>query len=177
MRETSIIVAALCWGLCATAACAEAPTAARARAFPARVLAAHNQVRMRAGVPPLRWDDRLGTEAARYAVQLAMSGRFAHSAAASRNGTGENLWMGTRGAFTVEEMVGGWSSEQRLFRAGVFPNVSSNGNWHDIGHFTQMIWPGTQRVGCALATNAWADYLVCRYSPAGNVHGTPLLVR
>ncbi len=139
--------------------------------FPARVLAAHNAARAQAGMPRLQWDNQLGIAAARYAVQLAMTNSFRHSSARSRGAAGENLWMGTRGAFSVDAMIGGWTAERSAFRAGTFPAVSRTGNWHDVGHYTQMVWPGTQRVGCALATNARNHYLVCRYWPAGNVHG------
>lgn len=178
MRRSWVCISlSLAMGLFSSAAGGERPTRQSAQAFPSRILAAHNAVRLGAGVAPLRWDNQLGTQAAKYAVELAMTGRFAHASASARNGTAENLWMGTRGAFTVEAMVGGWVSEKRLFRAGVFPHVSRNGNWHDIGHYTQMIWPSTQRVGCALATSASAEYLVCRYWPAGNVIGTPMFVR
>ena len=117
------------------------------------------------------WDPALGTAAAKYAVQLAMTNNFQHSDRSARAGTGENLWMGTRGAFSIERMVADWASERRLFMPGAFPNNSRSGNWHDIGHYTQIIWPTTTRVGCALASNARIDYLVCRYSPAGNVDG------
>jgi hypothetical protein len=82
--------------------------------------------------------------------------------------------MGTRGAFSYEAMVGGWSSEARYFMPGQFPSVSRSGNWADVGHYTQMIWPTTTHVGCALASNARSDYLVCRYSPAGNIDGRQL---
>ncbi len=51
--------------------------------------------------------------------------------------------MGSRGAFSIEAMVGGWASERRWFAPGVFPNVSRTGNWADVGHYTQMIWPAT----------------------------------
>jgi hypothetical protein len=34
-----------------------------------------------------------------------------------------------------------------------------------------MVWPTTTKVGCAIASNARHDFLVCRYSPAGNVMG------
>jgi hypothetical protein len=34
-----------------------------------------------------------------------------------------------------------------------------------------MVWPTTTRVGCAVASNAANDFLVCRYSPAGNIDG------
>jgi hypothetical protein len=160
-----------------SAALQASPSAETARTFPARVLVAHNVARARVGAAPLQWDKRLGQQAARYAVQLALSGLFAHSAAQSRAGVGENLWMGSPGAFSPEAMVGSWESEKRMFAAGIFPNVSRKGDWHQIGHYSQMIWPSTRYVGCALATSQWADYLVCRYSPAGNVIGTALFVR
>jgi hypothetical protein len=158
------------------AAVAASPASAQSfpATFPARILAAHNAERARAGVPALVWDGDLGTAAATYATQMAMSGRFAHSDRSLRRGTGENLWMGTHGAFSVEAMVGGWASEKRFFRPGVFPNVSRSGDWEDVGHYTQMIWPTTQRVGCALASTPRVDYLVCRYSGAGNIDGRPV---
>lgn len=147
------------------------PTSDNASLFPARMLTAHNAARSAVGLPPLQWDNALGTQAARYAFQLAISNRFEHSSAKARNSTGENLWMGTRGAFGVQSMVADWISERNYFRPGVFPVVSRTGNWRDVGHYTQIVWPTTQKVGCALATNAQADYLVCHYWPAGNVQG------
>jgi hypothetical protein len=156
------------------AASASAPAAGEASfaaQFPARVLAAHNAERARARVLPLVWDNALGTAAAAYAQQMAMSGRFEHSDRSQRRGTGENLWMGTHGAFSLEAMVGGWASEKRFFVPGTFPSVSRSGDWEDVGHYTQMIWPTTQRIGCALASTPRIDYLVCRYAGAGNIDG------
>jgi hypothetical protein len=139
--------------------------------FPARILAAHNNERAAVRMPPLAWDPQLAAGAAVYAQQLAMTGVFAHSDRSKRRGIGENLWMGSRGYFSVEAMVGGWLSEKRYFFPGVFPNVSRTGRWDDVGHYTQMIWPATERVGCAIASSARADYLVCRYATAGNIDG------
>jgi hypothetical protein len=82
--------------------------------------------------------------------------------------------MGTRGAYSVDQMVGAWASEQRLFRPGAFPQISRNGDWAQVGHYTQMIWPTSLRVGCAVRSSARDDYLVCRYSPSGNVMGVML---
>jgi hypothetical protein len=79
--------------------------------------------------------------------------------------------MGTRGAFLPEQMIAGWSTERRLFRPGVFPYVSRSGSWHEVGHYTQMLWPTTTRVGCGLASARGNDVLVCRYSPPGNIDG------
>jgi hypothetical protein len=39
------------------------------------------------------------------------------------------------------------------------------------GHFTQLVWVGTQRLGCGVAQCADMDVWVCRYDPPGNVQG------
>lgn len=141
------------------------------RNLASRLLLLHNRERAAVGVPPLQWDASLAAGAAAYGPQLAAYGRLQHSAEQARQGQGENLWMGTRGAYSLEDMAGSWAAEKRIFRPGQFPNVSSSGNWSDVGHYTQMIWRGTTRVGCALhRAQAW-DYLICRYAPAGNVVG------
>jgi hypothetical protein len=36
-----------------------------------------------------------------------------------------------------------------------------------------MVWPTTTRVGCAIFSADW-DYLICRYSPPGNIDGRPI---
>lgn len=139
--------------------------------FPERILSVHNEVRAEAGVPPLSWDPALGQAAAAYATELALTNSFQHSNRGARQGTGENLWMGTHGAYSYEAMVGAWSSERRNFVAGIFPTVSRSGNWEDVGHYTQMVWPTTTRIGCAIASNRANDFLVCRYASAGNIDG------
>jgi len=139
--------------------------------FPARALAAHNGARTEAGVPPLEWDNALGTQAAAWAQQMAFTNVFEHSDRKARRGIGENLWFGTHGAFAVESMVGSWLSEKRMFAPGVFPAVSRTGNWIDVAHSSQVIWPTTTKLGCTLASNGRTDYLVCRYAPAGNIDG------
>jgi hypothetical protein len=159
-------------GVVLLAACAPAvPVAPGATNFAVRVLIAHNRERVSARVAPLAWDPALAAGAARYAQYMASTGVFAHSDRRSRRGVGENLWMGSRGIFTVEQMVGSWTSEKRAFRPGVFPRVSGTGNWAAVGHYSQMIWPTTTRMGCALAASRQADVLVCRYAPAGNIDG------
>lgn len=137
----------------------------------ARLLAAHNRVRAQAGVPALRWDPSLAAAAASYAPTLARMGRLQHSPKASRPGQRENLAMGTRGAYSPEDMVGSWAAERRYFRNDVFPNVSTTGNWLDVSHYTTMVWRTTTSVGCAVHRSGGWDYLICRYSPPGNVDG------
>ncbi len=169
--RTFIMAAAVAAAPLAAAAPAAAAPNSFASQFPGRVLAAHNAARAQARVAAMVWDPALGNTAAAYARQLAFTGTFQHSNRKARRGVGENLWMGSRGAFRVERMVGDWASERRMFVPGIFPSVTRTGNWADVAHYTQIIWPTTTRVGCALATNARADYLVCHYSPAGNIDG------
>jgi len=142
-----------------------------ATAVAMRIVILHNQTRASAGVRPIYWDSSLASQADAYALELARTGRWGHSPAAARPGQGENLWMGTRGAFSVDQMVGAWAAEGRWFRRGRFPAVSATGRWDQVGHYSQMIWPESDRVGCAVRSSPRNDYLVCRYSPAGNVVG------
>ena len=136
------------------------------------MIAAHNEARHQYGVPPLVWDDTLARDAAVYAARLARLNRFEHDVQGGRTPKqGENLWMGTRGAYSYGEMIGLLVDERRYFRPGRFPAVSRTGDWSHVAHYTQIVWPATQRVGCATASNRSSDYLVCRYLPAGNVVG------
>jgi hypothetical protein len=142
-----------------------------AQDFETRLLAAHNQVRRAAGVPPLAWSPVLAADAASHGPYLASIERLEHSPRTKRGNQGENLWMGTAGAFAPEIMVDGWAGEKQHFRPGRFPDVSTTGRWEDVGHYTQMIWPGTTQVGCAMARGKGWDFLICRYAPAGNIIG------
>jgi hypothetical protein len=150
---------------------------ASATAAPDRVdlaramLAVHNRERAAAGAPSMVWDAGLAADAAGYGPALARLGKLAHSEPTSRVGEGENLWMGTAGAYGFSEMAESWAAEKTLFRPGIFPEVSRSGHWSDVAHYTQMIWPTSRRMGCALHGDARWDYLICRYAPAGNVVG------
>ncbi len=139
------------------------------------MLKSHNDARRAAGSPPLLWDNKLAESARAYADKMARSGRFEHD---SQQGTGapqgENLWMGSRGAYNYREMAGAWIDERRIFKNGVFPDNSTSGDWTEVGHYTQIIWPKTTHVGCAIGANAGDEFLVCRYFPAGNIIGSVL---
>jgi hypothetical protein len=136
-----------------------------------RLLADHNGERARKGAAPLAWSHQLAQEAQSWADRLARDDRMYHSDRQTRRGAGENLWTGTAGYYGADDMIGGFLNERKHYRPGTFPQVSSTGRWQDVGHYTQVIWPSTQQVGCAVAHNRSHDFLVCRYWPAGNVFG------
>ena len=140
--------------------------------FDSRLLAAHNRERNAAGLEPLAWNDRLAADAKEWAEYLAETETFEHSEDEDEaDPQGENLWEGTRASFTPEEMVGMWIEEKRHFKPGIFPNNSRTGNLEDVGHYTQLMWRDTGRVGCAKSANEENEVLVCRYAAAGNVIG------
>lgn len=132
------------------------------------LLAEHNAYRKAVGAPELAWSPTLAAHAGVWANDLASRGAFEH---ATVDGEGENLWAGTAGGFSPSAMVHAWGNEQKDFRNGTFPDVSTTGDWHVVGHYTQIVWRRTTTVGCAVATGQGTDVLVCRYAPPGNVMG------
>ncbi|OQU99549.1 hypothetical protein CLAIMM_05163 [Cladophialophora immunda] len=66
-----------------------------------------------------------------------------------------------------------WGNERALYN---FSNSDPTGFTEATGHFTQLVWQGTQATGCG-----WTDcngkngldgvYLVCEYWPPGNIVG------
>ena len=140
-----------------------------------RLLAVHNAARAEVGAPPLQWDRGLAVAAASYGPQLAAIGRLQHSPRHARPGQRENLAMAWTETTSPEQLIGMWVQEKRNFHPGVFPAVGRTGKWEEIAHYTQMVWKSTTHVGCALypAPNRWT-YLICRYSPPGNVDGKPV---
>ena len=151
----------------------DAVAAARSEALlRAAMLRGHADARAAVGLAPLVWSDALAASARAYAGEMARTGRFAHAEQPmDRTRQGENLWTGTTGAYRYDEMVGHWVAERRDFVNAPTPGFSRTGRWQDVAHYTQIVWRGTTAVGCAIATGPRDEYLVCRYSPPGNVVG------
>jgi hypothetical protein len=172
--------------LAATAATAQPAPEGATGAVAARLLAAHNQERALVGAPALQWDAELAAHAATYGPVLAGLRRLVHSPREGRPGERENLAMAWHGTMTAEQLVDMWAREKLLLQPGSsgpscpqqfgclsFPAASRTGQWEDVAHYTQMVWPTTTRVGCAIFAADW-DYLICRYSPPGNIDGKPV---
>lgn len=150
---------------------------ARDRKLAGQMLAFHNRLRRDFGSIPMTWDVRLEAQATAYARRLAYLGRLVHAPRAQRPGQGENLAVGSSRYYRPEALAATWRAEQRYFRGGIFPDVSTTGNWASVGHYSQVVWPASTRLGCGTAVGRGLRILVCRYSPAGNRDGVPLLRR
>jgi uncharacterized protein YkwD len=129
------------------------------------VLAAQNAYRASLGLAPLQWSDSLAARAQNWADHLAEIGQLQHS------GSGENLAMATAGSQSLTQLVDLWGNEQSSFTDGIFPDISTTGNWMDAGHYSQMVWKDTTEVGCGFTEANGLDVLVCNYNPPGNVMG------
>lgn len=114
---------------------------------------------------PLRWDPSLKVIAEGYAAKCIWN----HNP--ELEDTGENLFAGT-GPLDLREALEKWFLEHLDYD---FQNNSCDED-KMCGHYTQMVWADTHRVGCAfhLCNNMegleWerVSFLVCNYYPAGN---------
>lgn len=120
-------------------------------------LASHNDLRAVHQASPLMWDDKL----ANYAQNYANKCHFQHS----HGVYGENLAAGYR---SVSEAIHAWYAEHKYY------SYSRPVFSYQTGHFTQLVWKSTRKLGCGFATcngknGTPGNYLVCEYSPAGNI--------
>lgn len=143
--------------------------------FAAAMLAAHNRVRAEARptpatpIPPLRWDAELASLAQAWADSCPTGHR-------PDNDHGENLFWSGGQAPAPEVSVQSWADEARNYDYET--TVCSRGgrsNWAFCGHYTQVVWRETQRVGCGIRTDCPGSFdtvIVCNYDPPGNVNAT-----
>ena len=150
------------------AAPAEPPARPKAqRAAPPKtssrpIVAAHNKVRAAVGVPPLQWSDPIAKTAQRWANRLARNGcKLTHS---TNNRYGENLFAASA-AVSPEHVVDNWASERADY------NYARNKCRSVCGHYTQIVWAKSTRLGCASARCGNGVVWVCNYDPPGNFVG------
>ncbi|KAL9981245.1 hypothetical protein ACROYT_G009920 [Oculina patagonica] len=123
-------------------------------------LKAHNDRRARHSAPELEWDDTLAQHAQEWADHLAATETFEH---AKGTGEGENLYRGGDGCPIATKL---WYDEIKDY------NFNNPGFSMKTGHFTQVVWKGTRKLGVAIATDSKGrNYVVARYYPPGNVIG------
>lgn len=123
-------------------------------------IATHNEWRAKVDVPPLIWDEELAQTALKWAKQLKKEGcAFKHS---YTKGLGENLFMGTTGYYGPTEVVNSWGNEIEDY------NYEKNSCSGVCGHYTQVVWKTTKKVGCAKIECDGMDIWVCNYDPPGN---------
>ena len=136
------------------------------------VVAYHNNVRQEVGVGPLEWSRELASYAQKWADQLAASGctmKHRPRSGVWKQQHGENLFWGSDAdVYSVMDACASWYSEKKFYRNGPV----GNGNFSQVGHYTQMVWSKTTHVGMAKAVCKDGSVLVvANYDPPGNYLG------
>jgi uncharacterized protein YkwD len=129
------------------------------------MIAAHNAVRAGVGVPDLIWDDALTEIAAEWAASLAADGCYLEHDYSSPYG--ENLYWSSFES-NPTQVVDAWASEVAYYDYA--SNSCDRGEM--CGHYTQLVWSTTERVGCAMVLCADnSEIWMCDYDPPGNYVG------
>ncbi|KHJ82175.1 SCP-like protein [Oesophagostomum dentatum] len=109
------------------------------------------------------------------AIKYAKQCYFAHSPFSDRPGLGENLFM--TDALNYDKIKAAelaskeWWVELKDYGIGQ-ENILTDALWNRgvlIGHYTQMAWDTTYRLGCAVEHCPDMTYVVCHYGPMGNI--------
>ncbi|KAL2672530.1 hypothetical protein Neosp_013242 [[Neocosmospora] mangrovei] len=128
-------------------------------------LDAHNAARAAVGNPDLVWDDELAAGALEYAKQLVGIGSLVHSGA---DGFGENLYQGGEGEETpLTNAVNMFNDEKKDYSG----QAIDSSNYMTFGHYTQVVWKSTTKVGMAKAEGNGKCFVVARYQEPGNMIG------
>ncbi len=131
----------------------------------------HNQTRSKHGLDPLTWSDALARSAQAYANELSSRGcPLVHS----DSDYGENLyreWTSREIVFNPAGAANWWADEEKFYNY----NSNSCKAGEQCGHYTQIVWDTTKRVGCGVSTCSASgkntQMWVCHYDPAGNIRG------
>ena len=144
----------------------------------------HNQLRTAYSQTPLSWSDHLANYAKQWVNHLATTKNCAMIHRPNKGNSpfkqvyGENLFWASPEVFSdgevllqdinIKNVFDAWAEEESYYDYQT--NTCQDGK--DCGHFTQIVWHETQKVGCAMAicsdmSQIWA----CNYSPRGNYIG------
>lgn len=123
----------------------------------------HNYYRTFHNAPPLRWSPLLAAEAQNYAERLVKTDSLTHSGQKDR---GENLAYTWDSPLSARGAVDMWYDEVQDY------DFECPGYTSDTGHFTQLVWVGTEEFGMGMAVAPdGRNVVVGRYFPPGNIVG------
>ncbi|PKA64708.1 Pathogenesis-related protein PR-1 [Apostasia shenzhenica] len=127
-------------------------------------LAAHNAARALVNERPMVWDKQLARTAKRWSERRRSDCAIEHS----QGPYGENLFWGSGWNWRAADAVGEWVRERDHYN--LTDNSCAAGRM--CGHFTQIIWSSTLRVGCGRSECFNGGVIItCNYDPPGNYIG------
>ncbi|KAJ8905574.1 hypothetical protein NDN08_002081 [Rhodosorus marinus] len=136
----------------------------------------HNKLRNEVKVPPAIWDAEIAQSAQNWANELKNRGCvLQHSSSAFRRSTqygylGENLYYqsGYSSSDDIERRsITAFAEEVDDYRFGPSSNSCTRINGGVVGHYTAMVWSGTELLGCADVScdtgGRLTQLVVCQY--------------
>lgn len=79
---------------------------------------------------------------------------------------GENVYCQSGGSIpTCDRVVKLWYDEVKDY------DYDNPGYSKKTGHFTQVVWKNSTGLGCGCSRNGALTFVICNYSPRGNVIG------
>ncbi|KFK40371.1 hypothetical protein AALP_AA3G364900 [Arabis alpina] len=132
---------------------------------PQETLEVHNKARALVGVGPMVWNETLATYAQSYADERAGDCAMMHSSGPF----GENLaagWGTMSGPVATEY----WMTEKENYD---YDTNTCGGADGVCGHYTQIVWRDSVRLGCGSVRCNNDEYIwvICSYDPPGNYIG------
>ncbi|KAL3842071.1 hypothetical protein ACJMK2_020136 [Sinanodonta woodiana] len=128
----------------------------------------HNKVRTEVSAMnmlKMSWDEDVAFIAQRWAENCQIDhdpnyNRYNYG----RFSVGQNLAWGNF-KMTWSQAIKLWADEKAYYTYG----SRSGAGGKAIGHYTQMVWAESAKIGCGYANCAGTHYYVCNYAPAGNL--------
>ncbi|KAG9134878.1 hypothetical protein Leryth_001210 [Lithospermum erythrorhizon] len=82
---------------------------------------------------------------------------------------GENVYWGSDTSFSPFHCAEAWVDEKKLYNY----ETNSCNPGQDCGHYTQIVWKNTLKVGCGktVCVSGKGVFMVCEYDPPGNYVG------
>ncbi|EPB71946.1 SCP-like protein [Ancylostoma ceylanicum] len=132
---------------------------------------------MAARMLKMEYDCDIEENAMRHAVGCA----WGHSAQHERENLGENLYYSTNPRMNhvkaAEDACKLWFDELATRGVGQEDNILTDEVWNkpgQIGHYTQMVWQDSYKLGCYVNSCPSMTYVVCQYGPQGNWIDDPI---
>lgn len=113
-----------------------------------------NGIRAIHKTPPFNYSTNLAQQAQKWADQLQQQKQLSH------NQIGQNIAWSGGSNWPAYKAVCLWYSERKSYDVN---------NPQSAGHFTQMLWKSSTKVGCGVSRGDYGTVVVCNYEPAGNV--------
>lgn len=129
---------------------------------------AHNMIRASMGMPPLAWNATLAAAANDWAEKSRRNCSYRDH---SKSPYGENIYYMNYREFSPKDVVQTWFDENAKYDgARKKCNCYPERDGCECGHFLNVVWKTTQRVGCSSAVycdDQKGVFIVCEYDPPG----------